>query len=269
MGKRDTFMNGDTPLSPQSLRVLLKKFWSDTLEIENTRDGLAFTMPQCYPDGWQIILSLSQKTPRGFFLSDKGKTLSWLQAQGQNISTESIKAHRQRLYDEHYISEDKGVLYRWLEKPLDPSDVHIFAEGLCAISRLDILNEHRATEENVADMMVKRIFSDAGLSPRKNQRLNITKERKVTVDYFIEQRRPLALQLLKAKSDISGNMEKWGFRWRELKKAYVGITPIMLYDRSSQIIDPYSRHIGDTECELFCGYDETDRIHRVFEKSLL
>ena len=35
----------------------------------------------------------------------------------------------------------------------------------------------------------------------------------------------------------------------------------MVYDRNIQIMDPNSRHIGETECELFCGYDETDRIH--------
>jgi len=35
----------------------------------------------------------------------------------------------------------------------------------------------------------------------------------------------------------------------------------MLYDRNTQLIDSYRRHIGESECELFCGYDETDRIH--------
>jgi hypothetical protein len=60
-------------------------------------------------------------------------------------------------------------------------------------------------------------------------------------------------------------MEKWGFRWHELKKSYPGLAPVMLYDRNTQLIDSYSRHIGETECELFCGYDETDRVHRILE----
>lgn len=258
-------MSGDTHLSPTHLRGLLGKFWDDTLEIEPTRDGLAFTMPLSYPDGWQIVLTLSQKTPKGFLLSDKGKTLSWLQGQGQNIHTDTMKAHRRRLCAEHYLKEDKGVLFRWLEGPLAPTDIHVFAEGLCAISRLDILNDHRTTEENIAEAMVKRIFHDAGLQPQRNHRLDITKERKVTVDYFVEQERPLAIQLLKTKKDISGTMEKWGFRWHELKKIYSGLTPIMLYDRNTQIIDSYSRHIGETECELFCSYDDTARIHQALQ----
>ncbi len=26
-------------------------------------------------------------------------------------------------------------------------------------------------------------------------------------------------------------------------------------------------HIGETECELFCGYDETDRVHEVLDSA--
>jgi hypothetical protein len=35
----------------------------------------------------------------------------------------------------------------------------------------------------------------------------------------------------------------------------------MLFDRNTHAIDAYSRHIADAECHLFCGFDETDRIH--------
>jgi hypothetical protein len=87
----------------------------------------------------------------------------------------------------------------------------------------------------------------------------------VTVDYFVLVKRPLAVQLIKKKSDVSGTMEKWGFRWDELEKAYSGLAPVMLYDRNTQAIDAYSRHIGESKCELFCGYDETDRIHDTLE----
>lgn len=251
----------ETSLSTTDLRGLLTSFWDEVLEIESTRNGLLFTMPASYPDGWQVVLELSQKTPKGFRLSDRGKTLSWLTGQGQNIETDAMKHHLQRLCAEHFLKEEHGVLYRWLDLPLDATDIQVFAEGLVAISRLEILNDHRAAEEEVADSTVQRIFSDAGLSPKRKHQLHITKERKVSVDYYVEQRRPVALQILRTKTDFSGTMEKWGFRWHELKNNYAGLAPIMLYDRNTQIIDSYSRHIGESECELFCGYDETDRIH--------
>lgn len=251
----------NTSLSSTDLRGLLTSFWDEVLEIESTPKGLLFTMPASYPDGWQVVLELNQKTPNSFRLSDRGKTLSWLSSQGQNIETDAMKHHLQRLCAEHYLKEENGVLYRWLDLPLDATDIQVFTEGLIAISRLEILNDHRAAEEELADSTVQRIFADVGIHPKRKHRLYITKERAVSVDYFVEQRRPLALQILRTKTDFSGTMEKWGFRWKELKSNYDGLAPIMLYDRSSQIIDPYSRHIGETECVLFCGYDETDRIH--------
>lgn len=261
MGRRVIHLSADTSLSSTALRGLLNSFWDETLEIESTPKGLLFTMPASYPDGWQLVLELSQKTPKGFRLSDRGKTLSWLTTQGQNIGTDTMKHHIQRLCSEHGLQEEHGVLYRWLNLPLDATDIQVFAEGLVAISRLDILNDHRAAEEAVADTIVQRIFSDAELSPKRKHQLHITKERKVAVDYYVEQRRPIALQILRTKTDFSGTMEKWGFRWKGLKENYDGLAPIMLYDRNTQIIDSYSRHIGESECELFCGYDETGRIH--------
>ncbi|WPJ95232.1 DUF1828 domain-containing protein [Coraliomargarita algicola] len=258
-------MSADSLLTETNFRLELNSFWDSILEIEPIADGLAFTMPCAYPDGWQITLELKQKTPKGFLLTDQGKTLSWLTARGHNIATEAMRAHLKRYRAEHFMEEENGVLYRWLTVPLEPADIHVFAEGLAAIARLEILHEVRPAEANIADNLVQRTFKDAQLEPTRHHKLSITKDRSVTVDYFVNEKRPLAVQLIKTKSDISGTMEKWGFRWHELKKAYTGLAPIMLYDRNTQVIDAYSRHIGESECELFCGYDETDRIHSVLE----
>lgn len=258
-------MSGDSSFSPDSLRALLTSFWNGALEIEPTDRGVVFTMPASYPDGWQVVLEISQKTPGGYYLNDRGKTFAWLGGRGLNLETEAVKAHLQRLCAEHYLTVEHGVLHRWLPAPLDPTDLQVFAEGLVAISRLDVLNEHRVEAEAVADATVRRVFHDAGLEPEHNHKLFITKERKVTVDYFIERRRPLAIQIIQNKSDFTGTLEKWGYRWDELKKAYRGLAPVMLYDRNTQVVEAYERHIGETKCELFCGYDETDRIYRIIE----
>jgi hypothetical protein len=258
-------MTVDTRFSAEALRGLLTTFWDESLEIEATPRGLVFTMPVSYPDGWQVALELAQLTPGRFELNDRGRTLSWLRGQGQNIHTEAVQAHLARLCAEHFLAEENGVLRRGLDAPLDATDIQVFAEGVAAIARLDLLNEHRAAEENVADATVQRVFHDAGLAPLRHHKLSITKDRNVSVDYFVEQRRPLAVQIIKAKSDFTGTIEKWGCRWDELKKVYAGLAPVMLYDRNTRRIDDYERYIGETRCELFCGYDETDRIHAVLE----
>ena len=255
-------MSDKTIQNSKDLRGILNRFWDESLEIESTQnEGFIFTMPMSYPDGWQIMIELSPQTPGQYLLTDKGKTLTWLNGHGQNTATDSMNTHIQRLCKEHFMKLENGILSRWVKAPFDATDIHVFAEGLVAISRLNILNEHRASNENIAESTIMRILRDAGLEPKVKHRLSITKERKVSVDYYIEQRSPIAIQLIKSKTDFSGTMEKWGFRWHELKKMYTGLKPIMLYDRNTQAVDSYSRHIGETECEIFCGYDETDRIH--------
>ena len=260
-------MTGDTPLTPSSLRESLRSFWDAALAVEPQRGGFLFTMPASYPDGWQIVLEIRQKTPKGFRMSDRGKTLAWLAGQGQNVGTDTMRAHLERICAECRMELDGGELYRWLEGPLDATEIQVFTEGMIAVSHLHVLNDHRTAEENVAESVVERIFRDAGLKPDRNHRLSITKERKIKVDFYVQRRQPVALQLLKSKNDVSGTMERWGFRWHELRKNYQGLMPVMLYDRNTQLIDSYSRHIGETECELFCGYDETDRIHEILERA--
>ena len=260
-------MTGDSTLTSATLRERLLSFWDASLKVEAQRDGFLFTMPASYPDGWQIVLEIRQKTPKGFRLSDRGKTLSWLTGQGQNVNTDSMKVHLERICAECRMQLDGGELYRWLEAPLDATEIHIFTEGLIGVTLLHVLHDHRAAEENVAEAVVEKVFRDAGLKPDRHHRLSITKERKIKVDFYVHQRQPVALQLLKSRNDVSGTMERWGFRWHELRKNYHGLMPVMLYDRNTQMIDSYSRHIGETECELFCGYDETDRIHQVLEKA--
>jgi hypothetical protein len=245
----------------RELRTLLTDFWNGILDVQTTPQGLLFTVPVSYPDGWQIALMLQPMSPNTWKLSDRGQTLNWLNGQGLNLQTDSMQAHIKHLCAEHFFQLCDGVLLRHLSWPLDASEVHVFAEGVAAISRLDFFNEHRAISQDVATHAVERVLRDAKLTHHRHYKLAITQERSITVDFYLPQKRPAAIQILKTKTDLAGTMEKWGYRWRELKGLNPGLAPIMLFDRDTQTIDPYSRHIAETECELFCGFDETERIH--------
>jgi hypothetical protein len=266
LGRRVILMPANTILTSNALRESLTGLWDRLLNIEPHRDGFVFAMPTAFPDGWQMVLEVSQKTPKGFRLSDQGKTLGWLAGQGQNITTEAITAHIQRICAECGILHEGGELYRWLSAPLDAVDIHVFTEGLANISQLHLLHDPRATLENVAETVVERVFRDAGLEPQRNHKMNITKERKISVDFFAQRRLPVAVELVKTKKDFTGTMERWGFRWDKLRQNYEGLVPVMLYDRNNGLMDAYPRHIGEEKCALFCGYDETDRIHELLER---
>jgi hypothetical protein len=45
--------------------------------------------------------------------------------------------------------------------------IHVYAEGLVTISHLDILHDHRAAEENVADLTMRWFFHEDGEFVRK------------------------------------------------------------------------------------------------------
>ena len=254
-------------LTTTTLRETLRSFWEAAVSIEPHRDSLAFAMPASYPDGWQIVLEISQKTPNGFRLSDRGRTTAWLTSQGQNVHTESMRRHQERICQECRMDLECGEFFRWLEAPLDGTDIQVFTEGLVAVSHLHVLHEPRIMEENVVETTVQRVLLDSGLKPDRHHKLSITKERKVTVDFYAEAKRAVAIELIQSKHDLSGKMERWAFRWDELRKSYRTLVPVMLYDRNTMLVDSYSRHIGEEKCDLFCGYDETDRIHEVLERA--
>jgi hypothetical protein len=260
-------MTVEPALTITTLRDTLQTFWEGAVSIEPHREALAFTMPASYPDGWQIVLEISQKTPKGFRLSDRGRTIAWLTGRGQNVHTEAMRRHLERLCKECRMDLDCGEFFRWLEAPLDGTDIQVFTEGLVAASHLHVLHEHRVAEENVAEATVQRVLMDSGMQSDRNHKLSITKDRKVSVDFYAEAKRAVAIELIKSKHDLSGKMERWGFRWDELRKSHQSLMPVMLYDRNTMLVDSYSRHIGEEKCELFCGYDETDRIHDVLEKA--
>ncbi len=255
-------MNSPALFGVNDLRTILTNFWNRILEVHTTPQGMVFTMPVSYPDGWQVVLELQRVMPNTWRITDRGQTLNWLMGQGLNLQTEAMQSHLKKLCNEHYFQIEQGVLSRDLSWPLAADDIQVFAEGVVAISRLDFFNEHRGLEEDVAPRAVQRMLDDAKLPHHRNYKLPITLERKITVDFYVEQKRPAAIQILKTKNDLVGTMEKWGFRWRELKGLHRDLVPIMLFDRNTQTIDSYSRHIAESECQLFCGFDETDRIHK-------
>lgn len=218
-------MNTPTTFSADDLRSILTDFWHTILEVQHTPQGLLFTMPMSYPDGWQVVLELQQVTPQTWLLSDRGQTINWLMGQGLNMQTEALQSHLKRLCSEHSLQLSDGVFLRQLPWPLQASDLHVFAEGMAAIARLDFFNEHRAHEADVATHAVERILKDAHFPCHRQHKLAITPERFVTVDFYVPQSRPAAIQIVKAKTDLVGSMERWGFRWRELKGLNPGLRP--------------------------------------------
>ena len=249
------------------VRNALQSFWGDVLEVATTRSGLSLAVPLCFPDGWQVSFDIIALTPKAVRITDRGRTLQWLSSSGQNIEADSL-AHlieaRRKLFR---LNRDGWELYRELPLPLSGEDLHLFGEAMVSLSHLTYLHEPTSRQLNVARLTVEKLFKERRISPQVRHALNGRLEKNIYVDYYIEAPQPVAVEVLGRRGKITGYMEQWGFRWRDLRDANPTLLPVMIYDPAVQELDDLAVAIGESECELFCAYSETKRIHDVLNKA--
>ena len=253
----------DTTLHPNQLRAALTGFWNDALAVKPPAQGLILAMPQTGADGWQLVVDIVPATPGTVRVSDSGRILGNLTARGQNSEADTMAGHIASLLRQHNMERDGQELFRWMPWPVDPVELHVFAEGLAAISHLWVLHEPTVRTQDVADRTLRRVFSDRNLEARAGAMLDGRTEKRIRVDYLVETRRPVAFEIIRRRGRLLPVMEQWGYRWHDLQKTSPKLMPVMLYDPAAQEIDEASRAIGEEVCSLFCAYDQTDRIHAV------
>jgi len=251
--------------SPVVLRDRLQSFWLDSLEIASTPRGLEFAVPQSYPDGWQIVLSLELLTATTARLSDGGKTL-WLLAQtGQNIEADVTAQRIRELCESYHLKRDGWELFRFLPWPAPGAEIHLFTEALVSIAHLAYLHEPVVKTVNVARETVEKVFRERNIEAKTNHRLEGRVEKRIVVDYFAAPYRPLAVQVLGRRGAVTGYMEQWGFRWRDLHDAHPRLLRVMLYDPAVQDVDSTSTAIGESVCDYFGPYDNVTRLHDLID----
>lgn len=258
----------ETILKASDLRAALLKFWDDALAIEKCKGGFAIAMPQTGLDGWQLVIEVEAGPPGKLRLSDAGRTLGALEALGQNIEATAVNEKIHSILRVHEIDREGFELYRWLGLPLNAVDVHVFVEGLAAVSHLANLHEPVVRALDIANKTLERVFADRKIIAKRGAVLTGKAEKSIRVDYLADTKRPVAVEILRRKSNLLPVMEQWGFRWQDIQKVNPNVIPVMLYDRAVQEIDEASRAIGEEVCKLFCAYDETDRIHSVLDESM-
>ena len=252
-------------LNETHIRTELEQFWSSALEIAATAQGYSLALPQTMPDGWQIVVDLESPLPKGIRLSDQGRTLGWLHSQGQNTTTEAIKRQLQQICQQSGLTLDGLELYRWLPDGLSAVDIHVFAEGLVNVAHLYYLHEAKPRALDVPDQSLRRVFTDHHVEAEAGYTLDGRARKKIRLDYYVPSARPTAFQIIRRHGRILSTMEQWGFRWNDLRSQHPELRPAMIYDPHHQDVDADSRAIGEEVCELFCSYEDTDRIHEFLD----
>lgn len=260
-------MNGGTDkLTQESIRSLMSEFWSEALELEATRSGLSMAVPQTFPDGWQVTLDLDDQMPSGVKVTDRGRTLGWLAAQGQNIETDTVKRHLESICHECRMERDGLELYQWIAGSIEAVQIHIFAEALVNVAHLCYLRDLKTRTLDVPDQTLQKVFKDHRVEAVKGHTLDGHARKKVRVDYLVANRSPMAFQIIREQGKILNTMERWGFRWNDLRAETPTLRSAMIYDPHHQQIDRESRAIGEDVCELFCSYEDTEQIHEFLGK---
>jgi hypothetical protein len=82
----------DTKKLGDQCRIALREFWSDSLEIESSRDGIVIALPLMLPDGIQVAIELRQVSSNAAVLSDRGEVLGALVGQGLNVEALKVQS---------------------------------------------------------------------------------------------------------------------------------------------------------------------------------
>jgi hypothetical protein len=256
----------DTILTPAACVAVMEAFWREQVQAAPTRSGIALTLPLMYPDGWQVTVHLTQLTPGWVRLSDYGKTLGALIETGMSLDakhTAELLTERVRTFE---LRNDGALLTKDVHLPLQGVDVQLFAEALVSISHLVYRHEPASLLDNPVDKAVRRVFETRKVQPRRNVEMEGHLVRTTRVDYLVEAKRPLAIQVVNRREYLLDYMEKWAFRWNDLKQHNSRLLAGMVYNPENQDWDATALHIGNEVCDVFCRYDEAEPLYGALDK---
>lgn len=262
-------MNASVATNPLifDCREALTRFWDETLAVEATDDGVVMALPLMLPDGLQVVVRLSRVSATTAVVSDGGETLQRLAGSGMNLHTPVIRELLGDRLAGFEIERDGWELRQRVRLPVEGLDIQLFGEALVSIAHLCNRHEPEPVVEAVADRTVQKFFAERALTPRRGFALEGRLERRIAVDYYLEEGVGLAVEVVSRKTQILPYMEQWGWRWTDLRARHPRLVRAMVYDPDSQGWDQASLAIGNSVCEVFCPYFETDRLVEAVERA--
>ena len=229
-------------------------------------ERIALTLPLMYPDGWQVTVHLTPTIPGCLRLSDHGKAVGSLIETGMNLDsrhTASLLDERLKIFE---VRREGLLLTKDVRLPLQGIDVQIFAEALVSIAHLIYRHEPASLQASPADKVVRGIFAARNIKPRRNVPMEGQIEKRILVDYVVDARGQMALEVVHKRDNLLPYMEQWAFRWDDLRKKNKQLVAAMVYDPENQAWDSTALRIGSGVCDVFCRYDEAVGLNLALDK---
>lgn len=255
-------------LSPEHCLEAMESFWREHAQAGRTRDGIAMTLPLMYPDGWQVGVFLADIAPSVVRMSDHGKTLGMLLESGLTLDAKVTGEHLNERLRTFELQRDGFMLWKDLRLPLQGIEIQLFAEALVSIGHLYYRHEPGSSIDSLGEKTVRQLFERRKISPRRNAEIEGTLEQHIRVDYLVEARRPVAIEIVNRRFDLLPYMEQWAFRWSDLKSHNRHLRAAMVYDPEHQEWDSTALRIGNQVCDVFCRYDEAQPLDRALEEAI-
>ena len=210
--------------------------------------------------GWQIELHLMPITATKWLVSDCGRTLGLLDDAGKSIAAAATKDWVDTQARFYGFKREGLVLQKVTPYPFDPVDLQVFAEGIAALTHaaprqqaVAALNTARVIEDRIGNYFYRR-----HREPKRNFKLNGSIESAIAVDYYLEDKRPLALQAVSRSSNLRPYMEQWAWRWTDLRNAHPNLIEAMVFDPDNQAWDNEALKLGERVCDIFVPYYEAE-----------
>lgn len=257
----------ETIPTPAKCVSIMEAFWREQVQAAPSRDGIALTLPLMYPDGWQVTVFLSQLTPGWLRLSDHGKTLGALIETGMSLDAKYTATILEDRVQSFELRNDGAMLSKDVRLPLQGVDVQLFAEALVSVAHLVYRHEPAILLDNPADKAVRRVFETRKVQPRRNVEMEGHLVRTTRVDYMVDAKRPLAIQVVNRRENLLDYMERWAFRWNDLRQHDNRLLTGMVFNPENQDWDATALHIGNEVCDVFCRYDEAEPLYRMLDKA--
>jgi hypothetical protein len=258
------------PALAADCREALVRFWGEQLGVESTPSGVVIALPLMYPDGLQVALDLHPVSKTRALVSDEGRTLSGFFNNGFNVDLRAKQTHTlmQDRIKAFELIKDGFELKKEIRLPVDGIDLHLFGEALVSIAHLICRHEPESFVESAADRTVRQVFKDREVVPLENVALEGRVEKKIKVDYLITGSRRLAMEVIKRRGSDLGYIERWAWRWTDLRNQDGELLNGMIYDPDVQDYDQTALAVGRSVCDIFCPYFETDQIHALLSKAV-
>lgn len=255
----------DLSLNSEHIRASLVHLWGDLCVAEVEADRIVFAMPHADVEGWQVVVEVTTPFPAAARLGDGGRTLGRLRSCGVNFEGESIQRDLRELIDGAEAKLEGDELVKMTTLPPRAEDIHVFAELLGSVSHLSLLGQAVPRPVNRAEAFLGRVLADRGIEAKQGAILKGKVESAIRVDFLVERAAPVAMKVLGGRQQFRSNLERWGYRWYDLKREIPDLRPVMVYDPANVTPSVEDQAVGDDICEVFCAYDEVDQLESVLQ----